>query len=284
MRNVLVLVLAGLLVLLVGALGLGAYRLAAETRGLRARLEAARVPVQPRTIDFAELADLPAPVSRYLAAVLADGGPMLSSVRLAHEGLFDTGETGIHWKPFTSDQLSVTRRPGFDWEGRVAVAPGVNVRVHDAYVAGSGRLHASLLGLVSVAKVRGTRAAAEGELMRFLAEAAWYPTALLPSQGARWEPVDDRTARVTLVDEAVTVTLELGFGSDDLIERVRAEARGRMVGGELVATPWEGRFWNYAERGGLLVPLEGEVAWLLPEGTRPYWRGRLVGYVPAFAD
>jgi hypothetical protein len=25
----------------------------------------------------------------------------------------------------------------------------------------------------------------------------------------------------------------------------------------------------------MLVPLNGEVAWLLPEGEKPYWRGRI---------
>ena len=41
------------------------------------------------------------------------------------------------------------------------------------------------------------------------------------------------------------------------------EARGRTVDGEVVPTPWQGRFWNYDERGGMWVPLAGEVAWLL---------------------
>lgn len=59
--------------------------------------------------------------------------------------------------------------------------PGLPARVHDAYVAGEGILHASLLGLFTVADLRGTDYIAEGELMRFFAEAAWYPTALLPS-------------------------------------------------------------------------------------------------------
>jgi len=43
--------------------------------------------------------------------------------------------------------------------------------------------HASLFGLISLANWRGTPEVAQGELMRFLAEAAWDPTALLPSQG-----------------------------------------------------------------------------------------------------
>ena len=42
---------------------------------------------------------------------------------------------------------------------------------------------------------------------------------------------------------------------------------------EVVPTPSQGRFWNYDERGGMRVPLDGEVAWLLSDGAKPYWRG-----------
>jgi hypothetical protein len=116
---------------------------------------------------------------------------------------------------------------------------------------------------------------AEGELMRFFAEASWYPTALLPSQGVQWEPVDDRSALGTLTDQTTSVSLLFSFNESDLIESVRAEERGRTVSGGIVPTPWQGRFWNYAERDGMRVPLEGEAAWLLPAGPRPYWRGRI---------
>jgi hypothetical protein len=43
----------------------------------------------------------------------------------------------------------ITRRPGFDWDARVAIMPGVPVRVHDAYIAGRGTLHAAVFGLDS---------------------------------------------------------------------------------------------------------------------------------------
>ena len=39
----------------------------------------------------------------------------------------------------------------------------------------------------------------------------------------------------------------------------------------LRASEWRsGHFWNYEERDGMRVPLDGEVAWLLPEGAKPY--------------
>ena len=64
---------------------------------------------------------------------------------------------------------------------------------------------------------------------------------------------------------------------------MRVESRGRVVGGEVVPTPWRGRFWQYEERGGMRVPLDGEVAWLPPEGEKPYWHGHITEISYEFA-
>lgn len=267
-----------LLLALAGAAGAhryGARRWNALTEALRGRLEAARLPVTPEAVDFRELEGLPAPVARYFRAALQKGAPMVAGAHARHEGTFDMGEGAARWKRFTSEQKVVTRRPGFDWDARIRILPGVAVQVHDAYVAGEGVLRASVLGLYTVMDMQGTGELAEGELMRFLAEAAWYPTALLPSQGVQWEAVDARSADAVLVDGGIRLAIRFTFDEEGLISTARAEARARAVDGELVPTPWRGRFWDYAERGGMRVPLSGAVAWLLPEGPRPYWRGRL---------
>ena len=273
-----------LAVVLAGVWLYGACRWNVGTKELRARLDAARAPVRPQTVDFRELEGLPAPVERYFRLALKEGQPMVAGVRVEHKGTFNMGETTDQWKPFTSDQQVVTQRPGFDWDGRVALIPGVPVRVHDAYVAGEGILHASLLGLFSVVNMRGGGDVAEGELMRFFAEAAWYPTALLPRQGVRWEAADERSAYATLTEGTTSITMLFTFDEQGPIESVGTEARGRAVGGEVVPTPWQGRLWNYEQRGGMRVPLDGEVAWLLPEGPKPYWRGSIAEIDYEFAQ
>jgi len=282
--KILVIAVSVIVIAVAAAVVYGALRWDASTRELRARLEAARIPVEPQVVSFRELEGLPAPVQRYFRTVLKEGQPMVSSVLVQHRGTFNMSDTSERWKPFTSDQQVIMRRPGFDWNGRVAVLPGLSVRVHDAYVAGDGILHAALLGLFSVVHLRGTREVAEGELMRFFAEAAWYPTALLPSQGVRWDEVDIRSARATLVDGSVAVKMLFSFNEDGTIDTVRAEARGRTVGSQIIPTPWQGRFWNYQQRGGMQVPLDGEVAWLLPDGPKLYWRGRITAIAYEFVQ
>lgn len=256
------------------AIVLGGRRWETETRDLRSRLEAARVPIYPRIFDVAELEHLPKPVQRYFGAVLKNGQPIVAAVTVQHTGTFNMSDAGEQWKPFTSTQCVVVRRPGFDWDARVAMLPGVPVHVHDAYVAGEGILHAAVFGLVTVASLRGTPEAAQGELMRFLAEAVWYPTALLPSQDIRWKAVDETSARAVMTDGPVTVELLFRFNEAGVVESMHAESRGRIMNGAIVPTPWEGRVSHYEWRDGMQVPLEGEVAWAPADGARPYWRGR----------
>ncbi len=261
----------------------GEFHWKSGTRELRERIEAARLPILPRIFDRRELESAPAPVQRYFRAVLEDGQPVVAAVSVELTGTLNMSEAAAHWKPFTSTQRVVTRRPGFDWDGRVTMIPGLSVRVHDAYVAGEGMLHAAVLGLVSMANVRGTGDVAQGELMRFFAEAVWYPTALLPSQGVLWDVVDDHAARATLKDGELALTMLFRFNEDGLIDTVTAEGRGRTVGDTIVPTPWQVRFWNYAIRDGMRVPLDGEAAWVMPYGVKPYFRGRITQLSYGFA-
>jgi hypothetical protein len=273
---------AAVLLLAVGAAVslLGAWRWTKSTHALNALLDAARAPRERASYRSSDLAKLPPPVQRYLRAALSEGQPLVQAARLTHTGTFNASAQREQWKPFRSSQRVVIQRPGFVWNGRVALLPGLAVNVHDAYVAGEGILDPAILGLFSLAPRRDRGEMARGELVRFLAEAAWYPTAFLPGQGVRWEPIDARSARASLTDGDLSVALTVRFNKDDLIESVRAEARPRIEANQIDELPWEGHFWNYGVRDGMRVPLEGEVAWITPDGVRPYWRGTLqsIGY------
>lgn len=271
----LLMVVVAILICVGVAVPIGAWRWQQQTREMRAQLNGAQRAIHPATFSMKELDGVPPPVARYFRRILRDGQPIITAASINHTGTFSMSETEDTWAPFTSTQRVVTNRPGFDWDARIQMAPGLKVYVHDSYIDGVGILRASVMGLYNVAYFRGTPEVAQGELMRFLPEAAWYPTRLLPSQGIKWEAVDDTSARATLNDADVSVTLLFKFGKDDLIDSARAEARPRTVGAKVVPTPWEGRFWNYERRDGILVPTDGEVAWLTPAGAKPYWRGHV---------
>ena len=282
--------LLGLLAL--AAVGLAAYgerRWAGEMQALQGSLQAGRIDGRqagkspPTRYDAREIEGLPAPVQRFFGAVLKDGQPIITAVTIHLAGSFNMSPTREQWKPFTSAQHVTTRRPGFLWDARISMLPGVAVRVVDSYIVGVGLLHATIQGLFTVAEIRGEGEIARGEFMRWFAEVAWYPTALLPSQGVRWEAVDDHSAKATVVDGPLSLTLLFRFNGAGLIGSFRAEARGGMVGDKMVMAPWEGIWSNYQARDGVLVPFTGEVAWMRPEGRKPYFVGTVTALSFAFA-
>ncbi|MGK7905614.1 MAG: DUF6544 family protein [Synechococcus sp.] len=68
---------------------------------------------------------------------------------------------------------------------------------------------------------------------------------MLPSQGVRWDADEDSSAKATLTDGENSLSMLFVFNESGTIESIRAEARGRIVAGDVVPTPWECRLSHY---------------------------------------
>lgn len=240
-----------------------------------ARLNAAAPLTGPERFDPAMLDSLPAPVARWLRAVIRDRAPLSRRIVIRHEGGFRADSARAAWSPFRSVQHFTSRAPGFVWAADIRMSPLTPVYVRDELVSGSGAMRARLLGLVPVADAAGTPGLASGALHRWLAEAVWFPTALLPSPFLQWTAVDDSTALATASAGGTTVSLAYRFGPDSLVRFVETPARMRDVNGEAVPTPWRVALDHWHWRGEVRVPMRGEVTWALPSGPWTYWRGRI---------
>jgi len=234
-----------------------------------------------RPFQRSDLAELPPPVARYLAFAIPDGQRRIrvAGVRWAGDMRL---QPGAEWRPFTAEQRFTVSPPGFVWDARVRMMPVIPVRVRDSYVAGEGQMLGRIAGVVNVVNKGGTREMASSALVRWLGEAAWFPTAFLPGDGVTWQPVDDSTARATVTDGDIRVSGDFRFAPTGEITAMTA-VRYRDVNGTGVETPFEGRYDGFERRQGVMVPQSAEVAWLVPEGRFAYWRGRPTGIAYDFA-
>lgn len=223
----------------------------------------------------AAVAGLPEPVARYFRRVLPEGQTYLAAAELLQEGEFLLGAGPRGWRPFRARQRFRARPPGFVWEARIRLAPCVPICVRDAYERGMGAMRARLLGVFPVVNQTGRPELNAGALQRFLAEAVWFPTALLPDQGVTWEGLDEGTARAALTDSGTTAGLQFRFNEAGDVVEIFTPGRYREVKGGYVPTPWTVRCLEYGEHHGIRIPVYCEVEWGLPEGPRPYWRGRV---------
>jgi hypothetical protein len=254
---------------------LGRKRWNVTDRALLATLESARSAPSETRYHATELKGLPPPVARYFRKVLKDGQAMVSAVDISQTGIFNMRPERTKWVPFVATQRVITRAPGFVWNACIKLFGVIDVYVHDGYSRGKGTLQPSVMGWFSLGDMANAESLAQGELVRYVAEAPWYPTALLPSQGVHWQAIDDRRARFTFYDGDISITCLVIFNADHLIETLRVENRAAISGKVTVMMPWEARLSGYQYRHGMLLPLKGEAAWIKQGQRRPYWRGTI---------
>ncbi len=247
--------LAAPILALVAGRAVAARQLRRDARQLFAAAESAPARVYRET----QLAGLPAPVQRYFRHVLPDGHAYLRGLRLRHGGQFKT-DLKKDWVPIRGEQYITADPPGFIWQGTTG-----QFTARDEYVAGRGGLTVRLLGAVPIVRGHGPHFD-QGELLRWLAEAAWLPTALLPSPHLAWTAVDDHSARLTLTLAGQPVACLIRFNEQD--EITACEAPRYFSDTEL--RPWQGHFSEYRRHQGLLVPFAGEASWVVDGQRQPY--------------
>ena len=155
------------------------------------------------------------------------------------------------------------------------MAPGLSAGIRDSYFNGRGGGRVALWSALVVARAESSPELDSAALLRYLAEAAWYPTALLPGPGLCWLPRDACSATAELTDRGTTVRLDFHSDDENRIVRVHSDGRYRSVGKAYELTPWRGLFGDHERHAGMLIPMRGTVEWWLDGDWRTVWRGRL---------
>jgi hypothetical protein len=239
---------------------------------------------ESEVVRFEALDELPTPVQRYIRRALRDGQPYVHRAFIRQVGDFRSKESedvSAGWQPFRATQTFIARSPGFVWDAKIHMAPFVDVWVRDAYVRSEASMLGAVVATVPVVKEMDSEGLRSGALQRYLAEAVWFPTALLPSSSLKWSAIDDSHARATLIDGNTAVSLDFTFNPIGEIVACYTPARSRAEAGTAagyVTRPWGGRYGLYQEHSGMQVPSESVVYWVVNEREQPYYRGRNVSF------
>jgi hypothetical protein len=224
-----------------------------------------------------QLDNLPAPVARYLRLALP-ATKHIQEVRIRQTGTLRTDVSSERWMSFEAEHIVVPPATGFVWNARVKVAPLIDVRVRDALIEGTGTGQVSLLSAFTVSADADTPEMNSGSLHRYLAEAVWYPTALLPNPPLRWTEIDATRSLATLTNHGVTVSLEFRFAETGEVTGIYTPGRWGTFGGGYEQRPWEGHFRNYDRRNGFWVPIEGDVGWYVDDEWHAVWKGTVLDF------
>lgn len=216
---------------------------------------------------------LPPPVARHLRWALPGGSAPVRLATLRQAGRLRTGVQMQRWMRFDAVHTVAPGLAAFVWDARVDLVGPLHLRVLDSLVGGRGAGKVLLMSAFTMARDGGTPEMNAGSLHRFLAEAVWYPTALVPGEHLRWTALDDGSALATLRVDGCEVSLTFRFRDSGEVAAIHTPARWGRFDGRYRQLPWEGHFQGVVEVGGLRVPHHGEVGWYADGRWEPVWEG-----------
>lgn len=205
------------------------------------------------------VAKLPEPVRRSLEGSGVVGSEIPRTVTVRQTGRIRTSLSG-GWQRFTASEEYTLDPPGFVWRSTLRMGGIPLGRATDSLVDGHGHMHVRLLGMLTVVDEQGPEMD-QGSVLRWLNETMWFP-AVWTTDLITWEPVDENSARGSVVVGAVTADAEFRFAEDGRLVDFVAD-RYRDMNGGFELTKWSTPLVEHRRFGGLVLPARGSAVWHL---------------------
>jgi Family of unknown function (DUF6544) len=212
---------------------------------------------------------LPEPVRRYLHYAISTTAPAIRTARLKHEGFFRT-KPGQNWLPITGEEYFTVAVPGFMWNATVRPAPLLWIEARDLLQTGQGNMLVRVNSVVTVSDAKGPELD-QGASLRWLVEAIWFPYAFVGDL-VRWQPVDDHSARATLVQPGLPVAATFEIDNEGKLTKMWSDRYRDLGKGQSVLTPWFAKCSEYRTFSGFRVPTAVDVAWEIDQQRFSYAR------------
>jgi mRNA-degrading endonuclease RelE of RelBE toxin-antitoxin system len=223
---------------------------------------------KPEIITEEEIEGLPEPVQRYLKYTQIIGKEKINTVRLKQGGYFRMNEDQ-KWMPVEAEQYFNVDSIEFIWVAKVDYAPLLSIYAKDEFVDGKGNLVVKLLGIIKVVDAKGYEID-NGEILRFLAESVWFPSAFL-NDYIEWEAIDNESAKAIITYQGISASAIFHFNEKGEVTSITAK-RYREVDGNFVLEDWEGQIIEYKMFNGVNVPSRVDIIWKLKTGDFCYDR------------
>lgn len=229
---------------------------------------AGQVSAREQVLTVEKISVLPANVRRWVEHSNVLNRKLPAMYRVLQRGTLRTTAEGRRM-PFEAEQFFSVDPPGFIWRARIDAGPHMKIAGRDKYQNGHGHILIKPLYLFTAANGFGKQID-QGTLLRFLAEAAWFPE-MAVSKYLRWEGIDDRRARVTMEYGGTSASGIFFFNEEGLVEGFEARRYGDF-GGIYRKENWSVNVTSHRKFNDVPIGHQNEVTWKLKEGNFTWLR------------
>ncbi|MFZ9760303.1 MAG: DUF6544 family protein [Candidatus Kapaibacteriota bacterium] len=216
----------------------------------------------------------PEPVRHYLRMAMGNSKQLIHFARIKQVGEFRTSPDG-DWSASRADGHYLATKPGFIWKARFGGGIIPSKIAWLELLDGKGFGSVKFLGLFTLLNPSGYEADTS-LLTRYLMEAIWFPTALLPSSLLRWNPINAHSAEAVLHYGSLHVSAIFEFNEQHEVIRITTEDKYRDFRSSFEKATFTLHCSNYQTFDGMRIPASMEFVWNLPKGDFSYGKYTLV--------
>ncbi|PKL88094.1 MAG: hypothetical protein CVV23_11925 [Ignavibacteriae bacterium HGW-Ignavibacteriae-2] len=221
-----------------------------------------------KNFDKSLLKNIPINLQSYIESSIIDGSEIPNVVIKKITGKLKTDENS-KWFSFKLNEFSVSNSPDYLSDAKINMNKLFWTRAIESLTNGSGNILIKLLSSVTVSDASGKQIN-QSLLTNYLADAVFYPSALMPSENLSWSFIDSSCAKATLSFGELKVSSKFYFNQYNEVVKVTSEDKFKTskLGYQLV--PHTVLYSNYKWFGNYKVPTKVIKQWKVADSVFTY--------------
>ena len=221
-----------------------------------------------------DLEDKPDLLKRFFRSVSNDSIYIPKFITVEQSAQFKT-DVNSDWKQLKATQYFTTEKVNFIWVSEMKTSKFFWVNAIDSYLNGKGNMLIKLNSSITVADSWGIELDKSG-LFRYISEAVFFPTKLLPTKNLLWNVLDSNLAEIKFTNGANSIVAKLYFDTEYKITKIETYDKYRALGEDFEKSLYTVYFSNYETINALFkVPKNMEVEWDLSSGKFKYGKFKI---------
>jgi uncharacterized protein DUF6544 len=219
----------------------------------------------------ADLAQLPAPVQRYIRLNGAVGEPRVQNFRARFHGQIRSGPDA-RWMSFTGEQYNFYDQPSRLFLMDASMF-GVPVQAFHRFVGPSATMRVKVAAVVTMVDAKGPEMD-EAETVTLFNDLCVFAPGALIDRGIGWQEIDPHTVSASFTNVSHTVRAVLSFNDRGELTNFVADGRAAASadGKSFTKMRWSTPLGDYREFGSHRLMARGEGIWHAAAGDYSYLR------------
>ncbi|MBK7104610.1 MAG: hypothetical protein IPH62_04945 [Ignavibacteriae bacterium] len=213
---------------------------------------------------FSQIENQPKLIKKYFKTVIDDSSQIPNFITLNQSGEIKTEENS-NWLKIKSAEYFTTQKPNLLLDAEIGNSKFFWIEIVDSYLKSKGNTLIKINSSVTIGDSWGIEID-KSNLFKYLSEAVYFPSSLLPSENLIWNILDSNIAEIKFTNSKTSVVAKLFFSENETINKIETLDKFRPMNDNYKESLFTIYFSDYKKYNSFLIPTYCEVEWELEKG------------------